>query len=59
MLVLRRVEGTRKDTWQREFKLPWREAGQPIHHDDEVDSDRKIVDKELSLSATEFNTVGC
>ena len=23
----------------REFKLPWREAGPPNHHDDKVDSD--------------------
>jgi len=21
-------------TWKREFKLPWREAGSPNHHDD-------------------------
>jgi len=26
--------------WKREFKLPWREAGLPNHHDDEVDSDQ-------------------
>ena len=24
----------------REFKLPWREAGSPNHHDDIVDSDQ-------------------
>ena len=24
---------------KREFKLPWREAGPPNHHDDKVDSD--------------------
>jgi len=24
----------------REFKLPWREAGPPYHHDDKVDSDQ-------------------
>ena len=29
-----------KATWKREFKLPWREAGPPNHHDDEVDSDQ-------------------
>ena len=23
-------------TWKREFKLPWREAGPPNHHDDKV-----------------------
>ena len=28
-----------KATWERKFKLPWREAGPPNHHDDEVDSD--------------------
>jgi len=27
-------------TWKREFKLPWREAGPPNHHDDKVDSDQ-------------------
>jgi len=27
-------------TWKREFKLPWREAGAPNHHDDKVDSDQ-------------------
>jgi len=25
--------------WEREFKLPWREAGPPNHLDDKVDSD--------------------
>jgi len=29
-----------KATWKREFKLPWREAGPPNHHDDKVDSDQ-------------------
>jgi len=42
-------EGRRKATWKREFKLPWREAGPPNHHDDKVDSDQKVVNKELSL----------
>jgi len=32
-------EGRCKATWKREFKLPWREAGPPNHHKDEVDSD--------------------
>ena len=27
-------------TWKMEFKLPWREAGPPDHHDDKVDSDQ-------------------
>ena len=27
-------EGRCKATWKREFKLPWREAGPPNHHDD-------------------------
>ena len=36
-------------TWKGEFKLPWREAGPPDHHDDEVDSDQYVVNKELSL----------
>ena len=38
-----------KATWKREFKLPWREAGPPTHHDDDVDSDQQVVNKELSL----------
>ena len=25
--------------WGMKFKLPWREAGLPNHHDDNVDSD--------------------
>ena len=29
-----------KATWKREFKLPWREAAPPNHHDDKVDSDQ-------------------
>jgi len=37
------------DTWKREFKLPWREAGPPNHHDDKVDSDQQVVNKELYL----------
>jgi hypothetical protein len=41
-------EGRCKATWKREFKLPWREAGPPNHHDDKVDSDQQVVNKELS-----------
>jgi len=26
-------------TWEKEVKLPWREASPPDHHDDKVDSD--------------------
>jgi len=37
---LRFAEGRCKATWKREFKLPWREAGSPNHHDDTVDSDQ-------------------
>jgi len=33
-------EGRCKATCKREFKLPWREAGPPHHHDDKVDSDQ-------------------
>ena len=36
-------------TWKREFRLPWRKAGPPNHHDDKVDSDQQVVNKELSL----------
>jgi len=34
-------EGRCKATWKRKFKIPWREAGPPNHHDDRVDSDRE------------------
>jgi hypothetical protein len=38
-------------TWKREIKLPWRGAG-PLNHlsHDEVDPDRLVGNKELSLS---------
>ena len=42
-------EGRCNATWKRGFKLPWRDAGPPNHHDDKVDSDQQIVKKELSL----------
>ena len=29
-----------KANWKREFKLPWREAGPPNHHDDKMVSDQ-------------------
>jgi len=32
--------GRCKATWKREFKLPWREAGPPNHHDDKVVPDQ-------------------
>ena len=52
-------EGRYKATWEREFKLPWREAGPPNHLDDEVDSDQEVVNKQLSLcrSASETRAV--
>jgi len=34
---------------KREVKLQWREAGPPNHHDDKVDSDLEVVNKELSM----------
>ena len=34
------LEGRCKATWEREFKLPWREAGPPNHLDAKVDSDQ-------------------
>ena len=43
------MEGRCKATWKREFKLPWREPGLLNHHDNIVDSDQKVVNKELSL----------
>jgi len=33
-----------------EFKLPWREAGPLNHHDDEVNSDQKVVNQKPCLS---------
>jgi len=33
-------EGRCKATWKMGFKLLWREAGPPNHHDDTVDSDQ-------------------
>jgi len=39
-VVVRHPERQAKATWKREFKLPWREAGPPHHHDDKVDSDQ-------------------
>ena len=40
-----------------EFKLPWREAGPPNHHDDKVDSDQQVVNKELSLCRWQVHSV--
>ena len=39
----------RSRPWEREFKLPWREAGPPNHHDDKVDSDLHDFELELLL----------
>ena len=48
----------REDEWrvrtlygylEKGIQLPWREAGPPHHHDDKVDSDQWVVNKELSL----------
>ena len=30
------------------FKLPWREAGPPNHHDNKVDADQEVDNTELS-----------
>ena len=38
--VCRAKEGKGEAACKREFKLPWREAGPPRHHDDKVDSDQ-------------------
>ena len=50
MAVYLQRPGRCKATWEREFKLPWREDDPPNHHDDKVDSDQGVVNKELSLS---------
>jgi len=39
-LIVIRGKALGKATWKREFKLPWREAGPPNHHDNKVDSDQ-------------------
>ena len=49
-IILHRAEGTCKAVWKREFKLPWREAGPPYHHDGKMDSDQQVVCEELSLA---------
>ena len=41
----RHEEGRCEATWKREFELPWREAGPPDHHGDEVDSDQKVFNR--------------
>ena len=41
-------EGRCKAAWKRKFKPPWREAGPPNHHDDEVISDQEVVNKDPS-----------
>ena len=43
------VYDSREAVCKKEFKLPWREAGPPNHHDDKVDSDKQIVNIEYSL----------
>ena len=42
-------EGRCEATWKSKFKLPWREARPPYHYEDKLDSDQKVVKKELSL----------
>ena len=39
--------GRCKATWKKGFRLPWREAASPYHHDDKFD--QKVGNKELSL----------
>ena len=41
-----------------EFKLSWREAGPLNQHDDIVDSDQYVVNKELSLSGEAIQPKG-
>ena len=41
-------------TYERESKLKWREAGPSNHHNDKVDSDQWVSNKELSLPAPPF-----
>ena len=39
-----------KAAWGMQFRITWREASPPTHHNDIVDSDQLVVKKELSLS---------
>jgi len=51
MIIIRgHVSGRCTATRKKEFKLPWREAGQPNYHDDKVVPDQWAVNKELSYS---------
>ena len=43
-------DGRCQANWKREFTLPWRKAGPPNHHNDEVVSDQQVANKQLSLS---------
>jgi len=38
--VGQRVRNEQGATWKMEFKIPWRQADPPNHHDDRVDSDQ-------------------
>ena len=42
------TDATQEGAPGAQFKLPWREAGPPNHHEDKVDSDQYVVTKELS-----------
>jgi len=35
---------------EKGIQLPWREAGPPNHHNDKVDSNQSVANKELFLS---------
>ena len=51
-------DGRCKVTEKRGFKLLWREAGRPNHHDDKVDSDQEVVNEELSHSRARLLMTG-
>ena len=48
------IEGRCKATWQSEFKHPWREAGPPHHFDDNLDSEKWVVNEELSVAVDDL-----
>ena len=54
---MKAAKGIYKATWKREFKLPYRDADPPNHHDDKVDSDQQLVNKEVSLRCRDAETV--
>ena len=48
------MAGRCKATWEKKFKLPWREAGPPNYLNEKVDSDQWVLNTEsLSLKGAD------